>query len=206
MNTSAAALSQRLRRAVRALDDPPFAPGWNHNELRDLLGTTARRPAAVLVAIIERAEGLAVLFTRRTEQLAQHGGQISFPGGGIEAADRDAVAAALRETQEEVGIAPALMRPFGYLDCFETISGYCVTPVVADLDADYRAAPDPREVAEVFEVPLAFFVDPANLRGRCIDYRGQPREIFEFLYNEKNIWGATAAMLMSLVRRMKAVT
>jgi 8-oxo-dGTP pyrophosphatase MutT (NUDIX family) len=206
VNTSAAALSQRLRRAVRALDDPPSAPGWNHNELRDLLGTTPRRPAAVLVAIIERAEGLAVLFTRRTEQLAQHAGQISFPGGGIEAADRDAVAAALRETHEEVGIAPVLVRPFGYLDCFETISGYCVTPVVADIDPAYLAVPDPREVADVFEAPLAFFVDPANLRRRRIDYRGRPREIFEFLYNGKNIWGATAAMLLSLVRRMEAVT
>ena len=170
-----------------------------------MLGAAPRRAAAVLVPIITRAKGLSVLFTQRTEHLAQHAGQISFPGGGVEAADHDAVAAALRETQEEVGIAPALVQPFGYLDCFETISGYCVTPVVADVDPAYQAVPDPHEVAAVFEVPLVFFLDPANLRRRGIDYRGRPREIFEFLYNGKNIWGATAAMLLSLVRRMEAV-
>jgi 8-oxo-dGTP pyrophosphatase MutT (NUDIX family) len=201
-----ATIPQRLHRAVRALDDPPCAPGWNHCEIRDLLDTAERRPAAVLVPIIARADGLAVLFTRRTDNLSQHAGQISFPGGGIEAGDRDAMAAALRETQEEVGIAPALVRPFGYLDCFETISGYCVTPVVADIDPAYRALPDPREVAAVFEVPLAFFLDPANLRQRRVVYRDRPREIFEFLYEGNNIWGATAAMLLSLVRRMEAVT
>ena len=206
MSAAHASLSLRLHRAVRALDDPPSAPGWNHAELHDLIASASLRRAAVLVPIIERTDGLVVLFTQRTEGLTQHAGQISFPGGGVEAADSDAVAAALRETQEEVGIAPALVQPFGYLDCFETISGYCVTPVVADVDPAYRAVPDPREVAAVFEVPLAFFLDPANLRRRRIDYRGRPREIFEFRHDEKNIWGATAAMLLSLVRRMEAVT
>ena len=206
MNIAGTALALRLRRAVRKLDDPPSAPGWNHAELHDLIATATLRRAAVLVPIIERTDGLAVLFTQRTEGLTQHAGQISFPGGGIEPVDRDAVAAALRETQEEVGIEPALVEPFGYLDCFETISGYCVTPVVAHVDPAYRAVPDPREVAEVFEVPLAFFLDSANLRRRRIDYRGRPREIFEFRHDEKNIWGVTAAMLLSLVRRMEAVT
>lgn len=199
-----AILADRLRRAVRPLGDPPAPPGWNHGEIADVLGDAVRRPAAVLVALVERAGALHVLFTQRTEHLTQHGGQISFPGGGIEPGDRDAVAAALRETHEEVGIAHELMRPFGYLDCFETISGYVVTPVVAQLDAAYVALPDPREVADVFEVPMDFFLDAGNLRRRRIDWLGRPREIFEFPFQGKSIWGATAAMLLSLVRRLEA--
>lgn len=193
-----------LRRVVRPLHDPPSAPGWNHAELHDVLEGTVLRPAAVLVPIIERAGGLAVLFTQRTEHLAQHAGQISFPGGGVEPDDADSIAAALRETEEEVGIPRSLVQPFGYLDCFETISSYCVTPVVGTLDSAYAATPDPREVADVFEVPLEFFLDPGNLRRRRIQWRGRSRDIFEFPYNERNIWGATAAMLLNLVRRLEA--
>ena len=125
-------------------------------------------------------------------------------GGGIESADANSVAAALRETREEVGIDAALVQPFGYLDCFETISGYCVTPVVAQIDPAYRATPDPHEVADVFEAPLAFFLDPANLRQRRLDWQGRTRDVFEFAYNDRIIWGATAAMLLSLVRRIEA--
>lgn len=197
-------LDSRVRRAVRTLRDPPCAPGWNHAEIADLLGPGPRRDAAVLVATIARVDGPSILFTQRTEHLAQHAGQVSFPGGGIEAEDADSVAAALRETREEVGIDAALVRPFGYLDCFETISGYCVTPVVAQIDPAYRATPDPREVADVFEAPLAFFLDPANLRQRRFDWRGKTREVWEFAYNGHIIWGATAAMLLSLVRRIEA--
>jgi 8-oxo-dGTP pyrophosphatase MutT (NUDIX family) len=197
---------ERVRRVVRPLSDPPSAPGWNHEELQDVLGDTVLRAAAVLVPLIERDSGLHVLFTQRTEHLTQHAGQISFPGGGAEAGDADAVATALRETQEEVGIPPALVQPFGYLDCFETISSYCVTPVVASLSAAYTTTLDAREVAEIFEVPLDFFFDPANLHKRGIDWRGRRREIFEFPYGDRNIWGATAAMLLSLVRRLEATS
>lgn len=198
-------LTQQLRRAVRGLDDPPCAPGWNHAELIDLLGPGPRRPAAVLVPVIERGQQPTVLFTQRTDQLVHHAGQVSFPGGGVEVDDVDAVAAALRETREEVGIGNDLMDPFGYLDCFETISGYCVTPVVARLDAAYHAIPDPSEVADVFEVPLAYFLQPENLLRRRIVFQGRSREIVEFLPGGRSIWGATAAMMLSLVRRMEAL-
>lgn len=205
MNVIVAQLPELLRRAVRPLDDPPSAPGWNHAELLDLLGAAPRRQAAVLVPVIARKDGPAVLFTRRTETLAHHAGQISFPGGGVEASDRDAVAAALRETREEVGIVSTLVRPFGFLDCFETISNYCVTPVVADVDPDYVAVLDPHEVAEAFEVPLAFFLDADNLQRRRIELGGRSRDIFEFQFREKRIWGATAAMLLSMIRRIEAI-
>ncbi len=205
MSASVAPIGLRLRQAVRGLDDPPSAPGWNRAELRDLLDTTQLRPASVLVAMIERADGPSVLLTQRTDHLAQHAGQVSFPGGAADPGDGDAIATALRETREEVGIDAGQIHPFGYLDCLETVSGFCVTPVVAELDANYRATPNPEEVAAVFEVPLAFFIDPANLRRRRIDYRGKPREIFEFSYAGRIIWGATAAMLLSLVRRMDAL-
>jgi predicted Fe-S protein YdhL (DUF1289 family)/8-oxo-dGTP pyrophosphatase MutT (NUDIX family) len=199
-------LTQRLQHAVRSLDDPPHAPGWNHAELHDLLETQEFTPAAVLVPIVTHTSGLTVLLTRRTEHLTQHAGQVSFPGGRMEPSDVDAIATAVRETSEEVGIAGASIRPFGYLDSFETISSYCVTPVVAWVDAAYRAQPDPREVAQVFEVPLEFFLDAKNLRRTVVNFRGRPREIFEFAHSGQRIWGATAAMLLNLLRRMESVS
>jgi 8-oxo-dGTP pyrophosphatase MutT (NUDIX family) len=199
-------LRQRLQHAVRPLSDPPQPPGWNHRELHDILPDLPLRSAAVLVGIVERSDGLAVLLTQRTEHLTNHAGQISFPGGSAELDDIDVIATALRETREEVGIGAESITPFGYLDGLDTVSGFNVTPVVADIDPTYIATPDPREVASVFEVPLAFFADPANLRFRRMEYRGRPRDIVEFHFGDRNIWGATAAMLLSLVRRMEAVT
>lgn len=199
------ALGRQLLRAVRALDDPPGSRGWNHADLEDVLETSERAPAAVLVPIVDRPEGFSVLLTRRTDHLSAHAGQVSFPGGRMEAADADAIATALRETHEEVGIGAELVRPFGYLDSLETVSGFWVTPVVAWLDAGYRAQPDPNEVAHVFEVPLDFFLSAGNLRQLRLSFRGRPREVFEFTHASERIWGATAAMLLNLVRRLEAV-
>lgn len=205
MNTAASLLRERVQRAVRTLDDVPSAPGWNHIELVELLGDAPLRKAAVLVALIDRPDGISVLFTRRHDDLAQHAGQVSFPGGRVDESDASALAAALRETQEEIDVDAALLRPFGYLDAFETISSYVVTPVVAWLDSTYRATPNPREVADVFEVPLAFFLDPANRRLVRLNFRDRERELYEFHHDGYRIWGATAAMLMNLVQRMESV-
>jgi 8-oxo-dGTP pyrophosphatase MutT (NUDIX family) len=190
-------------RSVRALRDAPSAPGWNHEELDGLIDAGPRRQAAVLVALIERDDALSVLFTRRNDSLSQHAGQVSFPGGGVDAEDADAIAAALRETREEIGIGAQSIEPIGYLDAFETISNYCVTPVVAWLDARYEVTLNASEVAEVFEVPLAFFLEPNNKHTLRMNFRGRVREIYEYQYGGQRIWGATAAMLLNLIRRME---
>jgi len=195
---------QRIASVLRPLDAPPGPPGWNHADLVDVLGAGPRAPAAVLVGLVPHAEGVHVLLTRRTEHLRLHAGQVSFPGGRIEASDVDVIAAALRETAEETGIAPDRLQPLGYLDCFETISGFCVTPVVARLAPGYALEPDPNEVAEVFEVPLAFLLDATRLQLRHIDWRGRQREVYEYDYEGRRIWGATAAMLVNLKQRLEA--
>ena len=196
----------RLRHAVRGLDHPPVAPGWNAGELADLVEADAqRRPAAVLVPFVRRGERLSILFTRRNEHLRQHAGQISFPGGSVEPGDADVIAAALRETDEETGIAPDQVEPFGYLDCFETVSGYCVTPVAGFVDGDYPPYPHNDEVDEVFEVPLAFILEPASLRREHIVWRGRERDIFAFEWEGRRIWGATAAILKNLLDRLENV-
>ena len=195
-------LEQRLLRAVRPLDDPPGSRGWNHEELSDILETPQRAAAAVLVPIVARPGGFSILFTRRTEHLSAHGGQVSFPGGRVETGDADAIAAALRETHEEVGIGAGLLRPFGYLDSLETISGFWVTPVVAWLDAGYRAEPDPNEVAHVFEVPLEFLMNPANHQLHSREFRGVERNYYAMPYEERYIWGATAGILRVLYERI----
>ncbi|HET6433038.1 CoA pyrophosphatase [Dyella sp.] len=190
-----------LAPALVPLAEPPQPPGWNHRDMRQLLGDVERRPAAVLVGLREGADPRVVL-TVRTAHLAAHAGQVAFPGGGSDPDDRDAIATALRESEEEIGLDPRLVSPLGYLDVFETISGYCVTPVVARIAEHAPVAPAPDEVAEVFEVPLAFFLDPANLRRYTMEYRGHQRPMVEFVHGGHRIWGATAAMLHNMLQRM----
>lgn len=194
----------RLRRAVLDLEEPPSAPGWNAGELSDAFETgSVRRAAAVLVPFVRRDGSLSILFTRRNEHLRQHAGQISFPGGGVEDDDVDVIAAALRETDEETGIAPELVEPFGYLDCLDTVSGYCVTPVAGFVRGDYSVCLQSDEVEEVFEVPLAFILDPENLHRERILWRGRERDIFAFEWRKRRIWGATAAILKNLLDRLE---
>ncbi|WP_343126320.1 CoA pyrophosphatase [Dyella sp. C9] len=190
-----------LGSALLPLSTPPTGAGWNHSDMVQLLGDKPRRPAAVLVGLREGVQPRLVL-TVRTDHLQDHAGQVAFPGGRTDPGDADAIATALRESEEEIGLARKLVTPMGFLDRFETISGYCITPVVARIDPEARLYPAPDEVAEVFEVPLSFFLEPANLRRYTMEFRGHRRDMVEFVHGGHRIWGATAAMVFNLLQRM----
>lgn len=194
-----------LRRALHPLASLPTGRGWNHEELIDLLPSGPQVEAAVLVGLVPRPQGTQVLLTRRNDGLRHHGGQVSFPGGRIEPTDMSAVAAAMRESREEIALLPTQVVPLGFLDAFTTISGFRVMPVVARIDPAFAATPDPGEVAEVFEVPLQYLMGHANLRRTEAEYRGRLRVVFEYEWPGQRIWGATAAILFNLRERLAAV-
>ncbi|MER3547055.1 MAG: CoA pyrophosphatase [Rhodanobacteraceae bacterium] len=192
---------EAVARVLHPIPAPPAGPGWNHDELVDLLGDAPRAGAAVLVALRDLPQA-TVVFTLRHSGLRTHAGQVSFPGGRIDDADADAVAAALREAHEEIGLNPRDAQPLGFLDCLDTVSGYCVTPVVARLAAETKLSPQSNEVESVFEMPLAFLLDPVNLRQREFVTHGKRRGVYEYTGTQPLIWGATAAILVNLMRRM----
>ncbi|MSP89038.1 MAG: CoA pyrophosphatase [Alphaproteobacteria bacterium] len=161
------------------------------------------RSAAVLVPLVERADGITVLLTRRSEHLADHPGQVSFPGGRIESDDLHPEAAALREAHEEVGLAPDRVEVIGRLATYRTRTGFEITPVVGLVTPPFEITPDPTEVAEVFEVPLAFLLDPANAQRRSREWRGMERFFWVFPYSGYYIWGATAGMLVNLAQILR---
>lgn len=199
-------IDARLRAALHPLDAVLPPRGWNHDELSDLIGDAATlADAAVLVGLVRRDDGVRVLLTRRTDGLRHHAGQVSFPGGRIEPDDADAVAAALREVFEEIGVPHAQLAPVGLLDPLVTITGFRVVPVVAWVDPAYVAVPDPGEVAEVFEVPLAFLMDPAQLGAHSIEHGGRTRRVLEFRHRPQRIWGVSASILLNLRQRLEAV-
>ena len=160
--------------------------------------SAALRPAAVLVPLIEHRSGWAVLLTQRTAHLSAHAGQISFPGGRIEAADADAIAAALRETEEEVGLAREHVSVVGRLDTYVTGTGFEITPIVGIVAPPYNLTIDPYEVAEAFEVPLSYVLDTRNHNRTERESAGRTRVFFVLPYEGRNIWGATAGMLVNL--------
>lgn len=221
MNGSApSALSlESLQAALHPLDAAPVGPGWNQDELDGLLPRDAALvDAAVLVPLAQRAafDGpdsngthLAVLLTRRTDALRHHAGQVSFPGGRIDAGDAGPIDAALREAHEEIGLPPTHVQLLGYLDPLATVTGYRVLPVVARIPADFVPQPEPGEVAEVFEVPLQWLMAPENLARIAIEFGGRARHVLEFRRHDGNpgqrIWGVTASILFNLRERLAEV-
>lgn len=162
----------------------------------------ALRPAAVLIPIIANPEGATVLMTRRSDSLASHTGQIAFPGGRLDPGET-AVEAALREAFEEVALDPALVEVLGVCEPYETGTGFLVTPVVGWLSETPSTTPSPAEVAEVFEVPWDFVMDPANHQRDSYQLEGQPRRWFWAMpYEQRYIWGATAGILRNLCARL----
>jgi 8-oxo-dGTP pyrophosphatase MutT (NUDIX family) len=160
-------------------------------------------PAAVLVPIVNRPDGLMVLLTLRSAGLPEHAGQISFPGGRVEAEDASVAHAALREANEEVGLPAGRVTILGELTAYETVTGYCVTPVVGWVEPPFELTLDPIEVADVFEAPLAFLLHEQN-RRRHFRLFGETRvEFWAIPYGERYIWGATAAMILILERTLR---
>lgn len=164
-------------------------------------GVTATKPAAVLIPIVDRSEPM-VLLTLRTQELTNHAGQVAFPGGKIDPADASPVAAALREAKEEIGLAPTLVEPLGYLDLYLTFTGFRILPTVARVTPDFKLTLNPWEVTEAFEVPLAFLMTPANHQRQSRDWRGITREFYAMPFENRYIWGITAGILRNLYERI----
>ncbi len=192
-----------IRRALHGLPQAPSGDPWNLPELADLLPAEPLRAAAVLVGLREHASGTTVILTRRQDALRHHGGQISFPGGRVDDTDLGALAAAIRETDEEIGLPGDAIEPLGWLDPYATITGFHVSPLVARIDPDRPLRPNADEVAEAFEVPLEFLLDPANARDIEVEWRGRMRALVEFQWAEHRIWGATASMLVNFRERLR---
>jgi 8-oxo-dGTP pyrophosphatase MutT (NUDIX family) len=181
---------------------PPLAQLMTADDLekQQLASAQAGRPAAVLLLVVNHPRSPTVVFTQRTAHLADHAGQISFPGGRCDAEDCSPEHTALREAREEIGIAPESVAILGRLPEYRTSTGYAVTPVVGWAEPPLEYRPDPREVEDVFEVPLAFLLDAANHRYESAFHRGRLRKYWAMPYGERYIWGATAGMLVTFHR------
>lgn len=192
-----------LERLTAALDAPPgpLRGDWDFD-----LGTPhapALTPAAVLIPVMDRPEP-TVLLTRRTDNLRRHAGQVAFPGGRSDPEDRDAVATALREAEEEVGLPPAEVRVIGRSDVYETGTGYSITPIVGIVTPDLPLVPHEAEVAALFEVPLGHLLEAANHQVREGEFRGRTRRYYAIQWEDHEIWGATAGIIVNLAKRVAA--
>ena len=193
-------LALRLRAAIAAPGGDAQHGDWDFAGNAGLVAATLT-PAAVLIAVVDRpAPG--VLLTRRNAALRRHAGQVAFPGGRIDAEDANPVAAALREAQEEIALPPHAVEIIGTTDPYETGTGYHITPVLGIVPPGLVLVPAADEVAAVFEVPLAFLLDPANHEHRQSEWQGRTRSYYVIPWPEHEIWGATAAIIVNLARRL----
>ncbi|KQM56556.1 NUDIX domain-containing protein [Sphingomonas faeni] len=167
----------------------------------DLTAADTLLPAAVLIAVTDRADP-GVILTQRTDTMSRHPGQIAFPGGRIDPGE-DVVTAALREAEEEIALPRDKVRVIGEADSYRTVTGFQVTPVIGIIPPDLVFTPSEAEVASVFEVPLAFLLDEANHVEATLEWQGHDRHYYEIMWNERRIWGATAAMIVNLARRLR---
>lgn len=191
------------------------AAGWIHDRLAAIahdspalfagegaeLDAALLVPAAVLVAITDRPEP-GLILTQRTANMRKHAGQVAFPGGRVDLGDQDAVAAALREAEEEIGLDRAHVRILGTSDGYKTMSGFDITPVIGVIPPDLNLTPHADEVADIFEVPFRHVLDPANHVRRTGDWLGHERSYYEIMWNDYRIWGVTAAMIVNLSARI----
>lgn len=186
-----------VRQRLDALDEPEqgFGDFTFNPDFRDWVMERAVKPAAVLIPVISHADGLSVLLTQRTEALSSHSGQIAFPGGRIDPGDESAIAAALREAQEEVGLDPANVEVVGQMPDYLTGSGYRIAPVIGLVDPNAPLRANPDEVAHYFEVPLSFLMDRENHRTGSKEFFGKRRYFLEMPFGEHHIWGVTAGII-----------
>lgn len=191
-------VAERSRRLASGLPvaSPPIGSDFSLNGM--VAVPEVWRPASVLMPLIRRETGITVLLTQRTEDMPSHAGQIAFPGGRRQVEDIDATATALRETEEEVGLTRDFIEVIGALDLYRTGTGYQITPIVGIVTPGFTMRADPREVADVFEVPLDHFLDERNHRIDSRVWQGRERRYYAMPYGERYIWGATAGMLKNL--------
>jgi 8-oxo-dGTP pyrophosphatase MutT (NUDIX family) len=202
--------AEALRRLIAERLDPLAAwnpverPDWSDYDLNPEFRPAERpvlRDAAVLIPVVDRPDGLHVILTRRADSLASHTGQVAFPGGRLDPGEGP-VEAALREAWEEIGLDPGFVEPLGLSNRYETVTGYVVTPVVGLVQPGFELRPNPAEVAEVFEPPFAFLMDPRNHHRDSFERDGAQRFFYAMPWQDQYIWGATAGMLRALWNRL----
>ena len=192
-------LAERLRAAIRADNNAEMIPHDGHISDISTYETTA---AAVLIAITDAVDP-AMILTTRPNTMRRHAGQVAFPGGRVDQNDADIVAAALREAEEEIGLPRDLPDVVGTVDLYRTVTHYTITPVLAVIPHGLPLVANPDEVSDIFEVPLNFLMNPTNHRLKAVNWNGRDRHIFEMHWGGHRIWGATAAMIVNLSRRLE---